>query len=422
MARIAILTTFQEFMPGYSLTGIVKDQAKMLSRYGNEVHLFVNEKYHGETFPAEVTLQKLIPFTHLKDYHTKNDLTPDHKVIMDKTVEVLRQKFGELGIEFVFTHDFIFSGWNMPYGLACGALGYEQKHLRWLHWIHSTPTAGSDWWDWAQYGPTHKIVYPNKADKIRAAESYRTSVNSVRVIPHIKDMRTMFGFCEGAWEIIDAYPGLMQADIVQVYPAGGDRLTSKRVEEVINIFASFKKMGHSVCLFIANQWANTPRHHDDAVRYYKIAAKLGLEPDVDMIFSSEILNGKIAVGVPFETIRNLMQCANIFIFPTREETYGLVLPEAALASGALCVLNKSLQNQPEISGYKAIYFDFGSYTHTVNHPDPQAFYDGIALICAQRLAENEGIAVRTHFRQNNNLDIMWAKYYAPVLAEARLWL
>jgi len=73
-----------EFQPGYSLTGIVKDQAIMLSRFGHDVHLFVNSGYNGEEFDESVTLHKSIPFAHLIDYKSINDITDEHKGIIEQ--------------------------------------------------------------------------------------------------------------------------------------------------------------------------------------------------------------------------------------------------------------------------------------------------------------------------------------------------
>jgi len=106
--KIAIMTTFQEFQPGYSLTGIVKDQVEMLARYEHEVHLFVNERYHGEDFPGNVQLRKEIPFTHLKDYQSVREMSDEHKVIREETANRMVKILGEEEFDVVFTHDFVF--------------------------------------------------------------------------------------------------------------------------------------------------------------------------------------------------------------------------------------------------------------------------------------------------------------------------
>jgi hypothetical protein len=422
MAKIAILTNFKTLDPKYSLTGIVKDQATMLSSKGHEVLLYVDEGYKHDSFPAPVELLKRIPSGKLVDYHSKADISSDHQKLVEKTATTLRGDFKDRGVEFAFVHDFCFTGWNLPYGLACQAAGYLLKDVRWFHWVHSIPTMRYDWWDWALYGRTQKLVYPNRANRVLVAESFRTTINDVKIIPHIKDIRSWFDFQEDSWKLTRIYPKLLSADVVEVLPASGDRLQAKRVYEVIQIFANIKKMGKSVCLFIANQWSTRQEHHDNVDFYYKEASRFGLIPNEEVIFSSEILDRKYQAGLPKEILRDLMTCMNLFIFPTREETFGLALPEAALSSGAFCVLNASLKMQAEISDYAALEYPFGSFENQVTHSDDAAFFRDVAFGTIGRMDENESCVIRTKFRQKNNMDHLYDAFYAPALAESRLWI
>ena len=431
MAKVAILTTFQEFDPWYSLTGIVKDQVQMLTEYGNEVFLIVNEKFNQKNISLfskfkNITILEKTPFAHLHDYQKDEPLKPEHEKTVNDTTKMLTDIISEHGIDTFFTHDIVFTGWNKPYALGIQALKDKTPGIAWLHWIHSIPSQFNDWWYMANYGANHKLIYPNRTDIIRVAENYRTSTGSVRVIPHIKDIRIMFDFNDNTCAIIDAFPALIQADIVQIYPASSDRFEAKNVDKVMKIMAYIKSLGHTVCLFIANQWATTQKHYANIDEYYKLGMKYGLTPKKDLIFSSSILdiNNECMYkkGLPSKILFQLMQLSNLFVFPTTHETFGLVLPEVSLASGALCVLNRSLTMQKEIAGSNTIFFDFGSYTHGMNKTDEEWDYylSQVAIIILGRMQENDSILTRTFMRKQYNYDNLYAKYYAPVMAELRI--
>ncbi len=430
--RIAILTNMMEMNPGFSLTGIVQDQIRMLCSYDHEVHLFVNDQFHGKgnfsVLPEEdadkyglnednYKVRKLIPFAHLTDYHSRNDISEDHKKTVEDTKTMLIKELKDF--DLVFTHDFIFQGWFMPYGLACMEAGHFLPNVSWLHWIHSVPSSAYDWWRIKEYGPRHKIIFPNITARQQVVEQFAGWAEDMRCIHHIKDPRSWFGFDKETCDFIKKYPAVLQSNFVKIYPASVDRLSAKRLKYVIAIMANIKKRMSTVCLVVANQWATTRQLKQNVDEYKAQASTMGLEPGKDLIFTSD-LGKEYEVGIPQYMVRNLMLLSNLFIFPTKEESFGLVLPEAAL-SGVLTMANKSLPTLTEVTGGEGLFAEFGSHTSEFFNENMDRYLGDLALIILARFKENEALRIKTYSRQRYNWDYLYHKEYYPVMAEAKTW-
>lgn len=418
---IAILTNFQDFNPGYSLSGIVTDQYRMLKKHGHPVSIFTCTAFNHTTIPKSIDskdLRHCLPFAHLIDYTTKTKITDDHKKIVDETLKMFMKELEH--IDIVFAHDFTFTGWNMPYGLALIEASKRLPKIRFFHWIHSIPTRMSDWWDFNTWGPNNRLIYPNSTDAIQVAEQYRTGLHAVRCVHHIKDLRTFWDFSEETCEFIKQYPDIMSADIVQIYPASVDRLEAKRIKEVIIIFSEMKRLGKSVCFIIANQWANERSRKVTVENYKTIADAVGLIPNKEVIFTSDFKKPEYETGISKRMLRELFLCSNYFLFPTREESFGLVLPEAGL-SGVLSMMNKSLAHLKEISGGHGLYFDFGSYNQRITHSNAQKYYQDLAYISIGRIIRNESLMLKTFCRQKYNYDYLYNNEYLPLIQESETW-
>jgi hypothetical protein len=178
----------------------------------------------------------------------------------------------------------------------------------------------------------------------------------------------------------------------------------------------------SVFLLIANQWATGKQPMQNIFAYHKKARKMKLEEGEEYKFSSELQCGDYKLGLPREVLRELMMYPNLFVFPSKEESFGLVTPEMSLASGCLMVLNKSMQSQLEIAGMTALYFDFGSFSNKVVHENETNYCKDVANIIQGVMRENDGVMTKTWFRKRNNWDYLYKQYYAPIMGEAKTWI
>lgn len=435
--KIAILTNFAKIVEGYSLTGLTFDQARMLTANGDEVHFYLSERFEGDAAgfadveryggdPRAFFTHARVPYSDLVDYKSRRELSESHKLYVQRLTEFFLTELADF--DMVFTHDYVFTGWNMPYALALMNTKGRMEQVKWLHWVHSIPSQSRDWWNIREYGTKHRIVFPNSADKLIVTNAFRAKSSQIKIIPHIKDLRSFADFRHETCLFIYNYPKVMQADVVVIYPASTDRLEAKRLREVILIMSQIKKRGFSVCLVVPNQWArgsalgpSTASKKQDILNYQKIASRNGLKVGDEFIFTSEWLP-EYGVGVPMKMIQELMMLGNVFIFPTREESFGLVAPEASLAGGALLVMNRSLESSLEVTGMFAVYAKFGSFTDPDFKPENEReYYKALAALIIERYQRNESIMVKTWCRQRYNWDSLYNKRYAPIFAESASW-
>lgn len=431
--NIAILTNFTEFNPGYSLTGIVIDQAEMLARFNHKVVIYVNENFNAKhnkesgldrvlsSYPHNVFVLAKTKLIHLTDYTSRLMLSEEHKRQSLEAAEIFTSEFIANDIQVVLTHDFIFTGWNLPYADALvevqNRLREDRGNIRYFHWVHSIPSGSRDWWDLARYQGQNYIVYPNRVDINRVAESFRTTTSRVRAIPHIKDIRAWFDFGSNTLELLNAYPNIMQSSVVQVYPCSSDRLYAKKLQVVIKLFAFMKRANCKVFLVIANQWATGKQPREAIAKYKELAEHYDLVYGEDYIFTSEheVNNTKpYENGISKAMLRELQLISSIFIFPTREETFGLVGPESSY-SGAFVVSNRSLMMLTEVLGFDCPSYEFGSYHNNLPCEDDDSYLLNVAYSILSKFKEDSAVQTKIYCRLRYNFEAIYTQYYQAMI-------
>lgn len=432
---ILILTNFDSYHSGYSLCGCVQDQIEMGIRNGVRIELAVSDKWGEFGYPlvsrTGLPVHPKIPALQEPErYERSDELTETHSQLVDRIVEALHILFKRCTPSVVFTHDWIFSPYFLPYAEAIRRFCEVNAHARsvqWFHWVHSVCVGRCDWWDIGRYQGNHTVVYPTKADgeKVRKAFGIEAGDSSHFItIPHVKDLRTWNEWGAESRAFVDEYPGVMSADIVQVYPASSDRLTQKGLSTLISLFSRFKDMGLSVCLVIANQWVTRLRRSEDVEKWQRIGKNNGLS-EKELIFTSRFRYPQYEAGIPKRMLNELMQCSSIFIYPTHAESFGLVYPEVSLSSGCLCVLNDSVNALHEVgrdgvnggNGREgSMYLDFGPRRKSVGDGiTERERFDRWARDIVDAWKSEKGVQDRVNMRQRFNLDKVWGDFYEKLV-------
>jgi len=126
---------------------------------------------------------------------------------------------------------------------------------------------------------------------------------------------------------------------------------------VIKIFKALKENECKVRLLIIDfhsTGGDKVAYREELIR---LRDNLGLSPS-EVIFTSQV-EQELHLSSPQKLVRDFMLISNLFVLPSKSETYSLVVQEAGLC-GNLLVLNQDFPAMRSIYGNDPLYRQFSS--------------------------------------------------------------
>lgn len=361
--RVAVLTTFAKSRPAYSLNRVVQDQLVMLIKHGYKPKVIVLQSpyWADPEYPysdPNVEIIQLPRVERVQDSESESQTEAD----IEKLVEAFEPVLSD--VDVVLTHDLIYQGASVKLMVAARRAADRCPNVVWLQWIHSatsprllgrTDMENSVHSELRECGwPASYPVCFNKMSVARIAENFGYEESDVKIVPHAIDVCRFFGLSPHARRLYEE-KSLYLADYITLCPARLDR--GKQIEWVIKIMARLKS-GRDLVRMIVMDFHS----QDEDKRNYRnelktIAGEWGLNGD-DLVFLSEF-DDDLKLEAPHSLVRELFCLSNVYINPSRSESYSLSAQEAAL-TGNLLVLNADFPPMREIYGEDALYFQFSS--------------------------------------------------------------
>ena len=414
MKKVGLFTTFYETTSGYSLVAVAETQLRMLLDHGYDPVVLVQDNFTESPAPSmwrkeTLDLRPVIPFMHLESGVAKGfeQRTDEIRKALEKSLT---------DVEVCITHDIILQSFYKEHNVAMRRYAETRPDLLWLHWIHSCPSSGSaSYPENCRYTPPPGyIVYPNSSDLSRVCQTYQLHGQEWRAIAnrsaHSIDPLSLWPY-DGLTKDLATKADHLDGDVAAVYPVRLDR--GKQPEKIIRLFAGVQKLGYDPRLLVIDWQSMGDRFQKYIDELLALAKTLGLDGKVN--FTSR-LDDRCSQGVPRRVVVELMDLSNVYVHPSRIETYSLTVHEAMLR-GNLCVLNYDLPVMQELWGDCAIYCDFESDRNSRTYaPSEQQFWNDEAVRLISELKQNRAVWAKTRARKEWSPGAMW-KEFAPLLAK-----
>lgn len=352
--KLILLTALSDFKASYSLVTVILDQAKAAAAMGMDVVLVGMENM--TTVLPEIPGVRFAPGVPMVRW--QQDLY-DQKMV-DILKGWLQGYLAKEAPAIVLSHDFLFQAWYLNMAAAIHQMDPIQN-IHWYHQMHSGVGRRPEP-EIAKYRAAvpegHYLVNINHADIHHVARYYDTTEDRIKVLPNIREPVRFLGLSERVQMVADA-AGLMERDIVQIYPLSTPRSASKGVDKVLRVFALLTHYyGKDTALVLANAHANGKDGREILQVLKGYASALNLSDRV--FFTSDLVPESVGEGLHQDEVRQLLDLSNVFCFPSESEACGLVMLEAALTHNLL-VLNEDLPTLKDfIHPDQAIWVPWGS--------------------------------------------------------------
>jgi glycosyltransferase involved in cell wall biosynthesis len=410
--KVGMFTTFFEDSSGYSLIAVAETQIGMLLRGSYDPVVLVQENFEASEDslwrPEIIDIRPLIPALELT-----TGVAKDFKERVERILNALRDELKD--VDVCITHDIILQEFYKEHNCAMREYSKERPDLLWLHWIHSCPRPrGTTTYpkNCRYQAPPGYIIYPNHSDLGQVCRTYRLQGQEWRA----KTCRAGHAIDPLSWPYdkltrdLVKRADLLSGKVVVVYPARLDR--GKQPEKIIRLLAGVQQMNYEVRLLVID-WQSQGEHFQRYMdELLDLSSALGLQGKVN--FTSR-LDDRCSQGVPHRVVLELMQLSNVYVHPSRIETYSLVVHEAML-SGCLCVLNHDLTVMRELYGDNAIYMDFGSDYVSRDYGDDEQVHWNVEAgrLLAELTRGNRSAWAKTVARCEWSPDALW-KEMEPLL-------
>ena len=423
MKHIGILTNYTNYDRAYSLCGVTATQIKALKKHNYPVTVIVNDGFPPDD-PYTEDILRFIP-----NVRCYNEIKIDDTFQKDVDDIYLKLKaiVEERGIQTFLTHDLIYQPAYLKVNHAARKLAKEFTNITWLHWIHSATSPrilnditlkSNDYLNTLQTPfPKSFVVYPNSYEIPRVARNMGYEEDQIKVVNHATDIYSFFDFHPLSQKLCETFD-ILSADIIGCYPLRLDR--GKQPEYVIKIFKALKDNGCKVRLLIIDFHSTGGDKITYREELIRLRDSLGLSPS-EVIFTSQV-EKELHLSSPQKLVRDMMLISNVFVLPSKSETYSLVVQEAGLC-GNLLVLNQDFPAMRSIYGDMPLYRQFSSNINVNTGLDGQTdtkydneseYWSGLAKAICYYIKNEKGLNMKTFLRQQRNPDAIFKKQIEPL--------